>query len=162
MQGLARALGWEKHYQPKPGAAWSRTNNVFAPPPATLLKTVQAVKAKLKCVAPRVIGDPSLRVTRAAVMHGFLQVPELSAALRDPAVDLVVCGEPVEWEAGPYFMDTVASGRKIGMIILGNEVSEEPGSGEMAAWIKTLVHEVPVEWIPAGEPFRVLSQEKRS
>jgi hypothetical protein len=163
LQGLARALGWEKHYQPKPGAAaWSRPNHVFAPPPATLLETVQAVKAKLKCGAPRVIGDPSLRVTHAALMHGFLLVPELSAALRDPAVDLVVCGEPVEWEADPYFVDTVASGRKVGMIILGNEVSEEPGSGEMAAWIKTLVHEVPVEWVPAGEPFRVPSQEKRS
>lgn len=163
LQGLARALGWEQHYQPKPGIrAWSRANNVFTPPAATLLETVQAVKAKLKCVAPRVIGDPSLRVSRAAVMHGFLLVPELSAALRDPAVDLIVCGEPVEWEAGPYFMDTIASGRKIGMIILGNEVSEEPGSSEAAAWIKAMVKEVPVEWIPAGEPFRVLPQQKRS
>jgi hypothetical protein len=163
LQGLARALGWEKYYKPKPGAtAWSRSNHAFTIPPATLLEAVQAMKPKLKCVAPRVIGDPSLRVTRAALMHGFLRVPELSSALSDPAVDLVVCGEPVEWEAGPYFMDVVASGRKIGMIILGNQVSEEPGSGEVAAWIKRVVKEVPVEWIPAGEPFRMLSEERRS
>ncbi len=163
LQGLAKALGWEKHYKPKPGApAWARANHVFTPPAATLLETVQAMKPKLKCVAPRVIGDPSLRVTHAALLHGFLQVPELSVVLRDPAVDLIVCGEPVEWEAGPYFMDVIASGRKIGMIILGNEISEEPGSGEAAAWIKTLVSEVPVEWMPAGEPFRVLREEGRS
>jgi len=158
LQGLAKAVGWEEHYKPKPGLTrWSRANNIFTPPPATLLEAVQAMKTKLKCVAPRVIGDPSLRVTRAALLHGFLLVPELSAALRDPTVDLIVCGEPVEWEAGPYFMDAAASGRKIGMIVLGNEVSEEPGSGEVAAWIKSLVKEVPVEWIPAGEPFRVVS-----
>lgn len=158
LQGLAKALGWERYYQPAAGTpAWSRANHVFTPPPATLLETVQAIKPKLKCVAPRVIGDPALHVTRAALLHGFLQVPELTAALRDPAVDLVLCGEPVEWEAAPYFMDVIASGRKIGMIILGNEVSEEPGSGEVAAWLKTLIKEAPVEWIAAGEPFRVLS-----
>ncbi len=155
--GLAKALGWEKGYRPRPGmTAWSRSNNVFAVEPATLLETVQAMKPRLKCHAPRVIGDPALRVRRAAVMHGFLLAPELSAALEDPAVDLIVCGEPVEWEAAPYFMDVVATGRKIGMIILGNEVSEEPGSGEAAAWIRSFVKEVPVEWRPAGDPFRAL------
>ena len=114
------------------------------------------MKPKLKCHAPRVIGDAGLRVRRAALLHGFLLAPELSRAVEDPAVDLVVCGEPVEWEAGPYFMDLVASGRKIGMIILGNEVSEEPGSREAAAWIRTFVKDVPVEWMPAGDPFRAL------
>jgi hypothetical protein len=158
LEGLAKAVGWEKHYRPKPGATkWKRANNIFMPPAATLLEVVQSMKSRLKCVAPRLIGDATLRVSHAALLHGFLQLPELSATLRDPRIDLIVCGEPVEWEAGPYFMDTIASGRKIGMIILGNEVSEESGSGEAAAWIKTLVIEVPVEWIPAGEPFRVLS-----
>ena len=111
------------------------------------------MKRKLKCSAPRVIGDPSLRVTRAVLLPGFLLVPRLAAALRDQSVDLIVCGEPVEWEAAPYFMDIIAPGRKIGMITLGNEVSEEPGSGEAAAWLKTFIKEVPVEWVPASEPF---------
>ncbi len=158
LAGLAKALGWEAGYRPRAGmAAWSRNNNEFEIAPATLLETVEGMKPKLKCHAPRVIGDPGLRVRRAALLHGFLLVPELSRALEDPAVDLIVCGEPVEWEAAPYFMDVVASGRKIGMIILGNEVSEEPGSGEAAAWIRTFVKEVPVEWMPAGDPFRALS-----
>jgi len=43
------------------------------------------------------------------------------------------------------------------LILLGNEVSEEPGSGEVAAWLKTFVSEVPVEWLPAGEPFWTVS-----
>jgi hypothetical protein len=39
------------------------------------------------------------------------------------------------------------------MVILGQEVSDEPGSGEVASWLKTFIPEVPIEWIPAGEPF---------
>jgi hypothetical protein len=48
--------------------------------------------------------------------------------------------------------DVVASGQKKGMLVLGQEVSEEPGCGLIADWLKTFVKEVPVEWIPAGEP----------
>jgi len=38
------------------------------------------------------------------------------------------------------------------VIVLGQEVSEEPGAGEMAAWLKSFIKDVPVEWIPTGEP----------
>jgi hypothetical protein len=48
--------------------------------------------------------------------------------------------------------DLVSSGQKKGLIVLGNEVSEEPGCGEMANWLKTFINEVPVEWFPTGEP----------
>src|SRR6185437_14341958 len=96
-------------------------------------------------------GDPQTPVSKAFLSHGFFLVPELQRILEhDP--DLVVIGEPVEWEAGPYFEDVVASGKKKGMIVLGQEVSEEPGSGEVAAWLKTFIRCVPVEWMPAGEP----------
>jgi len=157
LRGLARALGWEKYYEPKAGkVAWARDNNTFNLPATTLRGAIHVVTANLKCIAPRVIGDPQLKVARAAILHGFLLVPQLSATLRNRSIDLILCGEPVEWEAAPYFMDAVASGQKRAMIILGNEVSEEPGSGEVAAWIKTLVPDVPVEHLPAGEPFRAI------
>jgi putative NIF3 family GTP cyclohydrolase 1 type 2 len=159
MRGLAKALGWEGSYSPsQAGTPWARTNNAFKLQPVPLKAAVQQVKASLKCTSPRVIGDPELKISRAALMHGFFRVPDLAATLRDPAVDLILCGEPVEWEAAPYFMDVVACGRKIAMIILGNQVSEEPGSGEVAAWLKAFVSEVPVEHLPTGEPFRPVRQ----
>jgi hypothetical protein len=77
----------------------------------------------------------------------------MSKILQEPGLDAVVIGEPVEWEASPYFMDAIASGQKKGMIVLGQQASEEPGCGEMAAWLKSFIAEVPVEWMPAGEPF---------
>jgi putative NIF3 family GTP cyclohydrolase 1 type 2 len=66
---------------------------------------------------------------------------------------VVVTGEPVEWEALPYLEDWVTAGKGQGMIVLGHEASEEPGSGEVAAWMKSFISEVPVEWLPSGEPF---------
>jgi hypothetical protein len=68
-------------------------------------------------------------------------------------VDVVVTGEPVEWEAFPYCEDWISAGKGKAMILLGSEVSEEPGSVEVAAWLKSFISEVPVEWLPAGEPF---------
>lgn len=150
--GLARALGWEKHYKPSGGEPWTRENGYFSLPHATLLETAASIKRTLKMKSIRIIGDPGTRVTKAALSHGMYQVTDLEKHLEEPGVDLVVIGEPVEWEASPYFADLVASGQKKGLIVLGQEVSEEPGSGEMANWLRSFNQDVPVEWIPTGEP----------
>lgn len=152
LRGLAKALGWESYYKPSGGAAWVRGNGFFALPPTTLRDAAKTIKGRLKMHGMRILGDPQTRVGKAALWPGFFLVPQLQKILQEPGVDLVVIGEPVEWEASPYFADVVAGGQKKGMIILGQEVSEEPGCGEMAAWLKTIVPEVPIEWIPAGEP----------
>ncbi len=49
--------------------------------------------------------------------------------------------------------DSVTLGRRKGLIILGHVPSEEAGMKECAKWLKTLVPEVPIEFIPSGEPF---------
>lgn len=152
MIGLAKALGWDKAYNPSKGTPWALGGGYFTIPPSTLKETAIAIKAKLKMKSMRIIGDPATRVSKATLWPGFYKVPDLEKQLTEPGVDLMLIGEPVEWEASPYFADLVSSGQKKGMIVLGNEVSEEPGCGEMAAWLKTFVSEVPVEWIPAGEP----------
>jgi hypothetical protein len=79
-------------------------------------------------------------------------LPDLQKALSEPGVDLVVAGEP-QWEneLGLYSFDLQAAGVRKGLILLGQQVSEEPGSGELALWLKSFISEVPVEWIPAGE-----------
>ena len=156
--GLARALGWEPHYRPASGVApWSRGNDRFALPGTRFGDLARSVKQRLKASAIRCIGDPQSRVSRAALTHGYFLVADLQRALEDPRVDVVVCGEACEWEAAPYFMDLIASGQKKGMILLGSQVSSEPGCGELAAWVRGFVNEVPVEWLPAGEPFRAVS-----
>jgi len=153
LQGLAKALGWEKSYKPSGGEPWATNNGFFAIPPSTLKQTAQSIKKTLKMKSIRVGGDPEVRVTKVALWHGMYWIADMQKMLSEPGVDLIVVGEP-QWEneLSLYSFDLHAAGQKKGMIVLGQEVSEEPGCGEMATWLKSFVTEVPVEWIPAGEP----------
>jgi putative NIF3 family GTP cyclohydrolase 1 type 2 len=154
LKGLAKALGWEKYHRSKAkDEPYQRGDIYFEIPETSLLALAKSIQRGMKDQGIRVIGDRQTKIKKVAVTHGFFRVPELQQVLQEPGVDAVLIGEPVEWEASPYFEDIVASGQKKGMIILGHQVSEEPGSGEVASWLKTFIREVPVEWIPAGEPF---------
>jgi putative NIF3 family GTP cyclohydrolase 1 type 2 len=139
--GLAQALGWGEG-----------EHIMYRRPATTLHALAREIGAKLKLNAIRVIGDPATPVELVAVRTGMITTPEMVRALA-VGPDAVVIGEPVEWEASPYFQDVIASGQKKGLIVLGLEGSEEPGGREVAAWLKSLVSEVPVQWMPAGEPF---------
>lgn len=153
MQGLAKALGWEKSYKVTSGDAWATNNGSFAIPPATLKETAESIKKKLGSKSMRVAGHPDLRVSRASLGHGMCWLGDMQKLVSEPGIDLVIIGEP-QWEneVAQYFFDTFASGQKKGLIALGQEVSEDPGMGEMAAWVKSFVSEVPIEWIPGGDP----------
>lgn len=150
LRALSAALGWDRLRKDAPGPA---DHAYFTLPETSLGQLVSTVKGRMKLRAMRVLGDPNARVRKVAVTHGFLLVPALAQVLTEPGVDVVVTGEPVEWEASPYFDDWISAGKGKGMIMLGSQASEEPGSGEVAAWLKTFVPEVPIEWMPAGEPF---------
>ncbi|HSR05836.1 MAG TPA: Nif3-like dinuclear metal center hexameric protein [Bryobacteraceae bacterium] len=150
LHGLCAALGWDQFRKNANGPA---NYEYFTLPETSLAQLVATVQGRLRLRAPRILGDPKAQVRKVAVTHGFLLVPALAKVLEEPGVDVVITGEPVEWEASPYFDDWITAGKGKGMIILGSQVSEEPGSGEVATWLKTFIPEVPIEWIPAGEPF---------
>ncbi len=153
LRGLAKALGWEKHYKPSGGQPWAKNNGFFELPPATLKETAQTIKKTLKMKSIRVGGDPNTVVHKSALSHGMYWLTDLQKLYAEPGVDLLVMGEP-QWEneLSLYSFDVADSGQKKGYIVLGQEVSEEPGCGEMATWLKSFVTDVPVQWIPAGEP----------
>jgi len=148
LQGLTEALGWQKRQTP--GAP-----NRFTLPTTTLDAIVGDVQKKMKSRAMRVIGDPQSKIGRVALLPG---VSPLAAALKTlPDVDLIIAGEMREWEGVEYTQDSVSAGKKKGLILLGRVLSEEPAMNVCARWLKTLVREVPVEWIPVGDPYWRLS-----
>lgn len=156
LKGLARALGWEKYHRSRAkDEPYQRGDLFFEIPEISLLSLARSIQTGMKDQGIRVVGDRQTRVKKVAVTHGFFRVPDLQQVLREPGVDAILIGEPVEWEASPYFEDIVAAGQKKGMIILGHQVSEEPGSGEVASWLRTFINEIPIEWIPSSEPFWV-------
>jgi len=142
-QGIYRELGWEQLMQPS-----SRTITV---PETTVEGVARLCENKLGVKAMRVIGEKATRVTKVGFMPGYGQPQGMMRMLAD--ADLVICGEQREWEGLYYAHDVVVSGRPKGVIVLGHAISEEPGMKICAEWLKTFITEVPVELIPAGEPF---------
>ncbi len=155
--GLANALGWDASPGRAPGAAAQRADKnsrYFSLPERSLSDWVTEIKGRLKIRALRVIGDPETKIRKASLSHGMFQLSELQEIIKDPEVDLLVIAEAIEWESCEYFRDLLTwRGENKGMILLGREVSEDPGYGEAASWLKTFISEVPIEWIPAQEPF---------
>jgi putative NIF3 family GTP cyclohydrolase 1 type 2 len=142
-QGFFRAMGWEQYFQ--------SSNRIITIPEMTIEAAVKLTRDRLAIKALRVIGDPATKVTKVAFMPGYGQLPALMRMLAD--ADLVFTGEQREWEGLYYAHDAVASGRPTGVIVLGHAVSEEPGMKICAEWLKTFITDVPIELIPAGEPF---------
>jgi hypothetical protein len=70
-----------------------------------------------------------------------------------PDSDLVLAGEVREWESVEYAQDAVAAGQKKGLVMLGRVLSEDPGMNVCAAWLKTVVPDLPARWLPAGDPY---------
>ncbi len=159
MLALTRALGWEKyHLREKTSRDEYQPRDVyFRLPDTSLSELAEHLKQRLKIQGVRVIGNSYSKVSNVALKPGLLLVAETERILNRPGVDVIVAGDAVEWEAAPYFQDLVTAGQAKGLILLGEEASEEPGSGEVAAWLKTFITEMPIEWIPAGEPFWTLA-----
>jgi putative NIF3 family GTP cyclohydrolase 1 type 2 len=121
-------------------------------PVGSLASLADTLKRRLKAHAGiRVIGDPQTRVRRIALLPG---VSPLAATMKNlPDADVIVAGETREWESVEYAQDTVAAGRKKGMIMVGRVLSEDPGMNICAEWLRTLVREAPVHWLPTADPY---------
>jgi hypothetical protein len=99
----------------------------------------------------RVVGDRALPVRRVCVLPGSTS---LSATMRGlERADVVIAGEPREWEAVPYVLDSISAGRPKGMILLGRLVTEDPAIGACADWTRRLVPELPVEAQGLADPY---------
>jgi len=74
-------------------------------------------------------------------------------ALNQAQVDVLIAGEASEWETVEYVRDAVSQGRHKAMILLGHEVSEEPGMEQCAKELRELFPGMRVDHIVAGQPL---------
>jgi len=103
----------------------------------------------------RVIGDPKQKIVKVAVVPGASGFTAETSMLEIPDVDVLVTGEPREWETVEYVADAVTEGKKKALVILGHIPSEQSGMDECTKWLKTFVNEVPVQFVPTKDPFWV-------
>jgi hypothetical protein len=143
--GLARTLGWSRYQVGDDPFRYDL-------PDATLGSLAGDLARRLGARAGiRVVGDPQVRVRRIGLLPGL---SSLAAAMKMlPACDVLVAGETREWESVEYAQDTVASGQKKGLIMLGRVLSQEPGMDLCAEWLKTQLPGIPVRWLSAGDPY---------
>jgi putative NIF3 family GTP cyclohydrolase 1 type 2 len=144
--GMVHALGWEKFQDP-------HNQYLFAMPETTPEKLAADIKRQLGIRVMRVVGDPNLRVTRLALAHGAAGFSRHAEALEMTGVQTLVIGEAHEWETVEYVADAVTEGKQKSLIILNHIPAEQAGMEECSRWLKTFVTEVPVQFIPASEPF---------
>jgi putative NIF3 family GTP cyclohydrolase 1 type 2 len=144
--GMVHALGWEKFQD-------AHNQYLFNIPETPLEELASSIKRKLGIGIVRVVGDPTLRITRLAMVPGAAGFAHHAGVLEMAGVQALVIGEAPEWETVEYVADAVSEGKQKSLIILGHIPSEQAGMEECTRWLKTFVSEVPVEFIPAREPF---------
>ncbi len=150
--GNVHALGWEK---------FQRADNqyLFVIPQTTLKELAKQVSEKLGSSVVRVVGDPGMKITKVGFSPGAAGSQREIHALELDDVQVLLVGETREWETVEYVADAVSEGRKKALIVIGHIPSEQPGMEECARWLKGFVKDVPVEFVPATQPFWTVSEK---
>jgi putative NIF3 family GTP cyclohydrolase 1 type 2 len=139
---LANALGWGAYRQPDGDA-------IYRIPETRLDALLEHVRTRLHIRGGlRWIGRPDMPVRTALLSPGTTDLP--STVARMPRADVLIAGEPREWEAVPYVLD---AGAQKAIISVGRIVSLEPGARACAAWIRSFTPEFAVEAIAVGDPY---------
>ena len=151
--GQLRLLGWTSDAPPLIG----RMPVVTLPAPTTLAALARHVVDRTRTHAYRIAGPADMVVRKVAVGVGYA-FPNF---LTDPEVDVIVGGESQEgsdsdlptYDLTAYAADSTALGRPRGLVLLGHMGTEDIGMQVVAEWLQTFVPEVPIKYMPAGEPF---------
>jgi putative NIF3 family GTP cyclohydrolase 1 type 2 len=151
---LARALG----LTPIASGPADRARGVICNVNRTSIAALARTAAdRLKTRHARIVGDAALSVNRVAVLAGETDpAPGLASLLADPKIDGLIAGaggvvDEVDG-AIAYFLDLMASGRRIAMLTVGYGPSQEPGTAEMARWVQKVLPAQSVEWWPVADP----------
>jgi putative NIF3 family GTP cyclohydrolase 1 type 2 len=152
-QGMVNQLGWQKNVSDPANPK----KLVFDGIP--LVKLTQQMQATLRARTLRVVGDPDLLVQRVETSWGYCGREGGIRIFSQPDVDVLICGETREWELVEYCQDSIKSGNKKALVVVGHVLSEQGGMILCRDWLKPIVPEIPIEFIPATEPFWIPNQQ---
>ncbi|HEU4632574.1 MAG TPA: Nif3-like dinuclear metal center hexameric protein, partial [Flavisolibacter sp.] len=149
LEGVVNKLNW-KPYQD------TKESTVFHLPAQDLKTLIQKVKSSLGISALRYIGDLSHSCRKILLLPGAYGGRRHIEAIGATKPDVLLCGEIQEWETAEYIRDARRKGQNISLIVMGHAVSEEPGAGYMAAWLKKNFPGVTTTHIPSQNPLLFL------
>jgi putative NIF3 family GTP cyclohydrolase 1 type 2 len=135
----------------KGGESANMRPGIMTIPETTFGEFAAQVKRVSGFRAIRCAGDPKATVSKVLVGPGY-GTPRIT-----PEVDVVIGGEQQEADGGfdnvEYVLDAASLGMAKGVIMLGHVVSEQAGMEDYAMWLRTFIHDVPIQFVPAEEPF---------
>jgi len=144
-KALAAALKWA-------GAEVADAPQTYRIPETTLGGLVAQIRSRLPLRGGlRMVGQSGMRVRTVYLAPGTTSLASAVANLQK--ADVILAGEPREWEAIPYTLDTWSADRGKGLISIGRLVSEGPSAQACAAWIRSALPEVRVESISTPDPY---------
>ena len=141
--GFSADLGWSE---------FEIGEGKFQSPFKSLGELVDFLKSHFQTSTIRVVGDRNMAISTIGIQLGaagrLTQVSRLNEE-----IDVLIIGEAREWETIEYARDALEMGGNTALIVLGHADSEEPGMEYVAKWLKELIPEVPVQFVPAGNPL---------
>lgn len=152
--GLNKELGWGPYLNPK-------QRHCYTIPETTVEELSNFLKGKLNVKVAQIIGDKDVVVKNVGILVGGgslgLGVEEMPMQMmRENHLDVLVCGEILEWTACAYVRDAAQLGFNRAMIILGHNRTEEVGMKYLPDWLKTILPDMPIWFVESGEPFSYL------
>jgi putative NIF3 family GTP cyclohydrolase 1 type 2 len=142
--GLVEKLGWKD---------FEMDDMVFQSPFKTLGELSRFLKDNFGASTMRVVGDSNMGINTIGILPGAYGRQGQVTAFNSNGIDVLIVGEAREWETVEYARDALDMGGHTALIVLGHADSEEPGMAYVANWLEDLVPEVPVKFVPAGNPF---------
>jgi putative NIF3 family GTP cyclohydrolase 1 type 2 len=144
--GMVEKLGWKNY-------AVKGSTSQFVLPETTLKDLLKNLKQVFPKNAFYVIGNPDMKLSKVRLAAGAPGSGSHIRLLEDKNVDVILAGESPQWETYEYMRDAVAQGRQKSIIFLGHINSEEAGMNYCAAWLKTFIKDLPVNFIECGPSF---------
>ena len=166
-RGFDEQMGWAEYRMP-PMADQDlfpkgKFDGCYEIPEISLGNLAKEIQEKLGMPVLRGIGVPEAKITRVAVLVGggslglgVEQMPMELMHLRD--IHVTLCGDITEWTLPAYVRDACQLGMNRAILVLGHEKSEEPGMYHLPVWLRSIVGDIPVTPVSAGEPFTYFIQ----
>jgi putative NIF3 family GTP cyclohydrolase 1 type 2 len=153
-EGIDKDLGWKEFRDPM-------FRHCYTLPETTVSELADFLKKSLVVKMARIVGDVTAKVERVGFLGGGgslgLGREEMPAELmRQANLDALICGDITEWTTCAYVRDASQLGFNKSMIILGHNRTEEAGMKYLPEWLSTLMPEMTIRFIEAGEPFSYL------
>ena len=135
----------------KGGEQATMRSGIWTIPETTFGEFAAQVKRSSGARALRCVGDAKVKVSRILVGPGYA-TPRMT-----PDVDVVIGGEQQEADGNfdnvEYVMDAMSLGMAKGVIMLGHVISEQAGMEDFGNWMRTLLPDIPIQFVPAEEPY---------